>query len=169
MERVWVSRSTKDRVFISVVGWILVNMYLAKKYFTWAGGTSKNAMSATEFQENVATALIHNQHLGEASAEAQGQANIGFNDPEDCEKHPKYKGNMCRFCFKRRTIYICTSCSTPGRSLARRETGKKGGEKWTDPGYMHFCKGDCFSQHQCGKTAKRRKRGVGMKDHEFSI
>ena len=120
-------------------------------------GASDDKGSSTEFQESVAKALLHNQHLSEAYAAATTKNRDG-NGPSDCIKHPKYKSNMCKFCFKRRAVYICLVCSIPGRSTLRKETGKKGNQKWTDLGYMHFYKSDCFMQHGCGKQAKRRQR-----------
>ena len=132
-------------------------MFLAKKYFVWARGASEEKESSTEFQESVAKALLHNQHLSEADAAVMNE-NGGDNDPADCVKHPKYKSNVCKLCFKRRAVCICQVCSLPGRSTLRKERGNKGSQKWTDPGYMRFCKGDCFMQHVCGQQAKRRQR-----------
>ena len=35
LERVCVTRSTKGRIFINAVGWIIVNLFLAKKHFVY--------------------------------------------------------------------------------------------------------------------------------------
>ena len=41
LEKVCVTRNGKDRVFINIVGWILVNVYLAKKHCMWRPRTQK--------------------------------------------------------------------------------------------------------------------------------
>ena len=37
LEKVWVSNDSKDRIFINVVSWVIVNMYLANQYFIHGG------------------------------------------------------------------------------------------------------------------------------------
>ena len=105
--------------------------------------------------------LIHNQLLGEDELnlddestdddmETNNEANQdrenddddeleSFNDPEHCKKHPLYKQNTCRYCFKHKTIYYCSQCSNPKASRKRKEKGPKGGDKHTTAGHMHFC------------------------------
>ena len=167
LERVCVTRSSKDRIFINVVGWIIVNMYLAKKHFYWVGDRVGDAMSSSEFQEAVAMCLIKNQHLSEAGSPNDPAAGEP-NDISNLGKHPKYKSNMCKFCFKRKTVYICKACSTPGRAKPRTDKGPKGGARFTDPGYMHFCRGGCFNNHKCGSTSSRRPRG-SLREREYEI
>ena len=62
LEKVCVTRNAKDRVFINIIGWILANIYLAKKHFEWGGLEQK---SNVEVQEAVAMALIKNQCCAE--------------------------------------------------------------------------------------------------------
>ena len=37
MEKICVTRKSKDRIFMSVVSWILININLLQKYFLWGG------------------------------------------------------------------------------------------------------------------------------------
>ena len=62
LEKVCITRNTKDRVFINMMSWVLINIYLAKRYFVWGGEESQGP---SEVQELVAKALIHNQFLTE--------------------------------------------------------------------------------------------------------
>ena len=82
-----------------------------------------------------------------------------FNDPECCEKHPQYKQNTCRYCFKHKTVYYCSKCSNPKEMKKRKEKGPKGGDKHTTAGYMHFCNhGGCYAKHKCGHVKARRTK-----------
>jgi len=171
LERVCVTRSTKDRIFINAVGWIIINLFLAKKHFVYGGGHGSDTdetETASEFQEKVAMALINNQHLAEAPIGTTPDGRT-INSLESCVKHPKYKSNLCKFCHQRRTVYICNVCSNPGRSKVRKEKSSKGNVKMTDPGFNHFCKGGCFAQHKCGATSHRRPRGSLPKADGFTI
>ena len=133
------------------------------------GERANDAETAAEFQESVAMALIKNQYLSEEN-DVNAHADREPNDPEQCQKHPKYKSNICKFCYKRKTVYVCMLCSNPGQRRLRLETGPKNGAKYTDPGYMHFCKGGCYFNHKCGGTAPRRRRGcLQSPDAEFEI
>ena len=158
LEKVWVSNDSKDRIFINVVGWVIVNMFLAHQYFI-VGGTSKK--TATEFQSDVAPALIHNHYLrdamepGEVHVDDEGQAN----DPADCVINPHRKSNWCKVCHNRRTLYMCRKCSKPKAARVRRDKGRAGGLKYQHDGFMHFCKGTCFARHKCGHVPQRRKKG----------
>ena len=38
MENVWVSNDAKDRIFINIISWVVINMFLAKKTFVWGWG-----------------------------------------------------------------------------------------------------------------------------------
>ena len=159
LEKVCVTRRGKDRVFINIVGWILVNIYLAKKYFIWGGEEKK---SASEVQEAIAMALINNQFLNEnLNSPEDVTANVRtVNDPENLVRHPMGKLNLCRQCFRRRSIWICEKCSRPETPRQRRELGPKGGEKTTHSGYMHFCKKGCYGQHDCGHVRRRRTKAT---------
>ena len=48
---------TNGGVFINIVGWVLVNVFIAKKYFAWGGEERK---CSAEAQESTAMALIKN-------------------------------------------------------------------------------------------------------------
>ena len=85
------TRNGKGRVFINIIGWILINIYLAKKFFMWGGEDRK---SAAEVQESIAMALINNQFLNEARARNggdDGSDDEGGNDPEFMARHPLRK------------------------------------------------------------------------------
>ena len=58
LEKVCVTRDTKDRIFISIVSWVLINIFLLQKFFLWGGKAKK---SPGELQEQIAMALINNQ------------------------------------------------------------------------------------------------------------
>jgi hypothetical protein len=64
LEKVCVANDTKDRIFINMIGWVLINVYLAKKHFEWGGVPKK---TSAEVQEAIALALINNQWLEEGS------------------------------------------------------------------------------------------------------
>ena len=159
-EKVCITRNTKDRIFINVVSWILINIFLAQKYFIWQG---EEKHSPAELHELIAMALINNQHSSErtrnpASPEDSGDDGV-LNDPADCVKHPQYKKNLCKHCYKRSTVYICLRCSNPKRPKSRKGKGPKGGAKVTHRGYMHFCKhAGCFDSHKCGHVPVRRTK-----------
>jgi hypothetical protein len=68
LEKVCVTHDTKNRIFINVTGWVLINVYLARKHFQWGGIQKK---TSAEAQEAVALALINNQWLEEGSNGAQ--------------------------------------------------------------------------------------------------
>ena len=152
LEKVFVTRSTKDRIFINVIAWVLVNICLAMKYFVWGGEQMK---SSAEIQEAVALALINNQWVTEGRETSptsdQGEP---VNDPEDCAKHPNYNANLCKHCRKRKTVYYCARCSEPRAPKNRRDLGRSSGNNKTQRGgFMHFCKGDCFRDHACGSRS----------------
>ena len=154
------TRNGKDRVFINIIGWILINIYLAKKFFMWGGEDRK---SAAEVQESIAMALINNQFLNEARARNggdDGSDSEGGNDPEFMTRHPLRKKNMCRHCFRYRTIWICEKCSNPQRGKPRKELGPNGNEKLTHSGYMHFCRKGCYAAHDCGNVCRRRTKAT---------
>ena len=143
------TKSTKDWIFINAVGWIIVNLFLVKKHFVYGKSEvpeTDKSETASEFQEKVAMALIKNQRLTEAPIRPTPDGNT-INNLESCVKHPKHKPNLCKFCYQRRTVYICNVCSNPGRSKVRKERSSKGNVKMTDPGFNHYCKGGCFTQH----------------------
>ena len=87
LEKVCITRHTKDRVFINVVSWVLINVFLAKKYFVWGG---EERQGSAEVQEAIAKALIHNQLLTEdlASGAAEVDDVLATNDPSKSAKHP---------------------------------------------------------------------------------
>jgi hypothetical protein len=60
LEKVCVTRDTKDRIFINTTGWVLINAYLAKKKIEWGGIPKK---TSAEVQGAIALALINNQWL----------------------------------------------------------------------------------------------------------
>ena len=161
LEKVCITRNTKDRIFISIVSWILINVFLIKKFFVWGGEEKK---TAAEFQESVAMALIHNQLLGEdernpddVSTDEDDMQTL--NDPALCLKHPDYKKNTCRHCYKHTTVYYCDTCSDPQGRKKRADKGPNGGTKWGKAGYMHFCKhGGCYANHDCGNVPRRRTK-----------
>ena len=158
LEKVFVTRSTKDRVFINVVGWILVNLSLAAKYFVWGGEQKK---SSGEIQEAIALALVNNQWYSEHQEASPGSSEGGnYNDPEDCKVHPNYNSNMCKHCRKHKTVYYCAKCSSPEAPKDRRDRGRgSGAVKRQRGGFMHFCKGECFRDHACGYVRSRRPKG----------
>ena len=41
LEKCCVTRNAKDRIFISIVSWILINIYLLQKFFLWGGEAKK--------------------------------------------------------------------------------------------------------------------------------
>ena len=165
LEKVCVTRSTKDRVFINMVSWILINIFLAKKFFVWGG---YDQQGPTEVQEAVARALINNQWLEDPDDAEEPLSSTDVqprNDMEDCVKHPLYKQNLCRFCFRSKTVYICRKCSNPQAARPRKEKGRKGREKQTHAGYMHFCKhSGCFAKHDCGNVPRRRVKAADRGD-----
>ena len=169
LEKACVTRNTKDRIFISVVSWILVNIFLAKKHFVWGGA---DMQSSAEVQEAIAKALIHNQwledpHEDEPSTSTDVTQN---NSLDDCVPHPLYKQNVCRVCFKGRTIYTCRKCSKPKQARPRKDKGKLGAEKLTHGGYMHFCKhAGCFQIHACGKVPRRRPKDQVREDNSVGV
>ena len=158
LEKVCVTYNSKDRIFINIVGWILINMYLAKKYFEWGGHPKK---SSGEVQEAIALALINNQWYAEHTPTNDADSeNEEHNLDEHCIKHPKYNSNTCKHCWKRKTVYTCSKCSNPRTPTKRRDVGRlSGGEKLHRAGYMHFCKGECFREHDCGSVKQRRPKG----------
>ena len=160
LEKLCVTRSTKDRIFISIVSWILINIFLLQKFFLWGGEEKKGP---SELQEQIAMALINNQlyaeSRGDLDPDDNDEQNAECNNTVDCKKHPDYKQNMCRLCFKHKTVYYCGICSNPTEKKLRKEKGPKGRAKHTATGYMHFClHGGCFSKHKCGHVAKRRTK-----------
>ena len=166
LEKVCVTRNTKDRIFISIVSWVLINIYLLQKFFLWGGEAKK---TPSELQEQIAMALINNKLLEEADQDAdpdnENDLPDFYNDPEDCKKHPDYKTNLCRVCYKHNTVYICDKCSVPTEKKLRKEKGKQGRAKYTQGGFMHFCRhGGCFEKHNCGHVPKRRSKEQMQKD-----
>lgn len=156
-EKICVTRNTKDRVFITIVSWILINIYLLRKYFMWGKEAKKKP---GELQEQVAMALINNNLLAETQEDSPcAEDELPLNDMDDCKQHPEYKQRLCRACFNRRTVYYCVKCSDPARKKLRKEKGPKGSRKYTEVGYMHFCRhGGCFLRHKCGHVRKRRTK-----------
>ena len=160
LEKVCVTRRGKDRVFINIVGWVLVNIFLAKKFFIWGGVERK---SASEVQEAIAMALINNQYIQEDHAchgEAENDNVWPVNDPQYLQRHPMGKKNLCRHCFQFRTLWTCAKCSNPQRGKQRKDVGPKGGEKLTHSGYLHFCKKGCYAAHTCGTVTRRRTKAT---------
>ena len=158
LEKVCVTNSTKDRIFISIVSWVLINIYLIRKYFMWGGEDKENP---SEFQQKVALALINNQLLSESQRDhdADPEYDLAINDLHYCRKHPEYKKNLCKYCYRHKTVYYCVKCRKPKEPKLRRESGPKGGRKYTSAGYMHFCKhGGCFLKHKCGEVPRRRSK-----------
>ena len=172
LEKVCITRDTKDRIFINLVSWMLINVYLAKKFFVWNGQMRK---SHSEVQESIAMALIHNNRYAEETGanavdeDGNDSDNDVINDPDDCVRHPNYKGNTCKLCGQRRTVYFCRVCSTPKTPIQRADTGPKGGQKLQHGGYMHFCKGRCFMMHKCGEVPSRKKRANPTQGVDFYI
>ena len=78
LEKVCVTRNTKDRIFISIVSWVLINIYLLQKFFLWGGEAKK---TPSELQEQIAMALINNKLLEEADQDA---------DPDNENDLPDY-------------------------------------------------------------------------------
>jgi hypothetical protein len=114
-------------------------------------------------------ALINNKLLEEADQDADPDNENDlpgyYNDPEDCKKHPDYKTNLCRVCYKHNTVYICDKCSVPTEKKLRKEKGKQVRAKYTQGGFMHFCRhGGCFDKHNCGHAPKRRSKEQMQKD-----
>ena len=130
-----------------MIGWVLVNVALAKKYFCWRGVQER---STAEIQEAIALALINNQWISEWSHNTDcSDDGHEPNDSEDCTQHPLYNSNICRYCRKRKTVYYCRKCSAPKPPKLRRDKGRvNGGIKRQRGGYMHFCKGDCFKNRE---------------------
>ena len=161
LEKVCVTNDTKDRIFINMIGWVLINVYLAKKHFEWGGIAKK---TSSEVQEAIALALINNQWLEEGSNGTQMMNDDDDggedNDPGHCQKHPRNHSNLCKKCHKHKTYYICTKCSDPQPTKSRKDKGRIHGQpKLTMAGYMHFCKNGCFAEHACGFTKLRRPKG----------
>ena len=81
---------------MSIVSWVLINIYLLQKYFVW-GGEAKQTPG--ELQEQIAMALINNSLYKEAMNQEQDPDDDDdpqtFNDPECCQRHPQYKQNTC--------------------------------------------------------------------------
>ena len=67
LEKICVTRNTKDRIFISIVSWVLINIYLLQKFFLWGGGAKK---TPSELQEQIAMAMMRNKLLEEADQDA---------------------------------------------------------------------------------------------------
>ena len=135
-------------------------------WFLWG---EKEKKSRAELQEAIALALINNKLLEEADQDAdpdnENDLPDFYNDPEDCKKHPDYKTNLCRVCYKHNTVYICDKCSVPTEKKLRKEKGKQGRAKYTQGGFMHFCRhGGCFDKHNCGHVPKRRSKEQMQKD-----
>lgn len=165
LEKVCVTRSAKDRIFINIVGWVLVNIYLATKYFVWNGEARK---SLAEVQEKVAMSLVNNQWLSEGDHEASPaeSTETPLNDISHCKRHPTYASNLCRHCRKHKTVFYCAQCSNPKAPKLRRDRGRiSGAEKHQRGGYMHFCKGECFLRHKCGNVRDRRPRKRPAETH----
>ena len=162
MEKLCVTRNTKDRIFISIASWILINIYLLQKYFLWGGEAKKGP---GELQEQIAMALINNSLHKERQVDKEPDPDFPSegedeqdNDPLDSVNHPEYKQALCRVCYKHDTVYICKRCSKPGEKKVRCDTGPKGGERITQLGFMHFCKSGCFDRHRCGSVKSRRTK-----------
>ena len=162
LEKVCITRNTKGRIFISIISWVLINIFLLKKFFVW-GGDEKKTPAA--FQESIAMALIHNQLIGEDERYpghdiSNNDDDTGrLNDMAFCVKRPQYKENVCRHCYNRTTVYICKNCSAPKRPKLRADKGPKGGAKYSESGYMRFCRhGGCYAKHDCGNVPKRRTK-----------
>ena len=169
LEKLCVTRNTKDRIFISIVSWVLINIYLLQKFFLWGGKAKK---SPGELQEQIAMALINNQLYAESRRDDVDpeDESAELNDPNGCKKHPDYKQNTCRLCFKHKTVYYCANCSNPKAPKLRKEKGPKGGAKHTATGYLHFClHGGCYSKHKCGQVPKRRTKAQMNAGTPFSI
>ena len=92
-----------------------------------------------------------------------------LNDHEDSKKHPRYKSNLCRNCYKHNTVYYCARCSVPTARKLRKEKGPRGQAKHTEKGYTHFCKNGCFSKHNCGKVSRRRSKAEMENATDFRI
>lgn len=162
LEKVCVTRNAKDRVFINIVGWVLTNIYLAKKHFEWNG---EEKMSSQEVQEAVALALINNQWSAEDINGDTGEASpdaTTVNDPDKCVKHPHGYANRCKYCYRHKTWYICLGCSNPASSKIRRDKARvnRSVSKVSRPGYWHFCKGECYKRHNCGNVPWRRPKAT---------
>ena len=169
LEKVWVSNDSKDRIFINIVGWVIVNMFLAHQYFVGGGGNKKKTASA--FQADVATCLINNQYAREAMGtdDDDVHAEGADNDPEDCVMNPHRKSNWCKICHNRRTLFICRKCSKPKAARLRKDKGRAGGDKFQHDGYMHFCKVGCFAKHKCGHVPLRRKKRTRGMESESDV
>ena len=110
-------------------------------------------------------ALINNplykEDKDDEDPDAAEESSHPYNDPSDYKQHPRYKTNMCKVCYNHRTVNYCVACSDPKPPKLRVDKDKNGGDKFTEPGYMHFCKhGGCFEKHDSGNVPKRRKNGV---------
>ena len=75
-------------------------------------------------------ALINNKLLEEADQDAdpdnENDLPDFYNDPGDCKKHPDYKTNLCRVCYKHNTVYICER-----RKESRGERSTRRGDSCT--------------------------------------
>ena len=173
LEKVCVTRSGKDRVYINMVGWVMTNTYLCKKFFEWNGEEKKTSQ---EVQEAVALALTANQWGAEAlnnrdSTLSSSSPEEATNGPSKCVKHPHGNANFCKYCYKHKTQFVCIGCSNPQGTKTRRNRGRINTDvsKISRPGYMHFliflnllllfCKGECYRKHNCGHVPSRRPRG----------
>ena len=85
LEKACVTRNTKYRIFISISPWVLINIYLLQKHFTWGGEAKK---TPGELQEAIAMALINDSLHKESNQEQDDDPDQeeAFNDPERCEK-----------------------------------------------------------------------------------
>jgi hypothetical protein len=153
LEKACVAHDTKDRAFITVTGWALINVCrcLAKKYFQWGEIQKK---TSAEVQEAIALALINNQWLEEGSNGTQD------NDGDEEEDNNPDHYNLCKKCHKHRAVCICTKCGNPKPPTARKGKGRThGAPKQTMAGCMNFCKNGCFAEHNCGYEQIKRTRG----------
>jgi hypothetical protein len=89
LEKVCVTHDTKNRIFINIIGRVLVNVHLAKKHFQWGGIQKK---TSAEAQEAIALALIKNQWLEEGSNGTleNDDDEEEDNDPDHCQQHLKW-------------------------------------------------------------------------------
>jgi hypothetical protein len=82
-----------------------------------------------------------------------------LNDLAFCLKHPDYKKNICRHCYKKTTVCYCDTYSDPQGRKKRADKGPRGGTKWGKAGHVHFCKhGGCYANHDCGNVPRRRTK-----------
>ena len=105
-------------------------------------------------------ALIKNRLLEESMQDDDPDADLpdAMNDFADHKKHPRYKTNLCRFCYCHHTVYYCAKCYKPSGRKLRKEKGPKGQDKYTERSYMHFCKQGRFAKHDCGNVPKCRSK-----------